>query len=191
MANIDAPNGMKPVRHLDGSSWNQQLEKYIIPATDVTATFVGDPAMTLAGASAAGIPYCKKAAVGAKLLGIIIGFEPEVGKLDVNHRLASTERVALVCVDPSVIYEVQEDSVGGALAAADVMKFADLTAIAGSTQTGNSLVELDSSTKVATTAQVRILRLSQRPDNVIGDNAKWEVIINESEFRANLLAATA
>ncbi len=188
MANTDNPFGLRPKRHIDGSPYNGQVETFVVPASDAAALFVGDPVMFLAGASAEGIPYVKKATAGAKLAGVCtsVDFNPE--DLNERYRLASEYRTVKVCVAPDVVYEVQEDSVGGALAATDVWKFADLTAIAGNTTSGYSNVELDSSSAVTTTAQVRVLRLSARPNNEIGANAKWEVIINESEFKGNVLA---
>lgn len=189
MANVDAPMGLRPVRHLDGSPYNGKVEPFIVPAADATALFVGDPVMLLAGASADGIPYVKKATAGVKLVGVCTSVNYNDENLNDRYRLASNERLVFVCTGADVIYEVQEDSDTSTLAAADVWKFADLTAVAGNTSTGISNVELDSNTAVSTTAQVRILRLSQRPDNVIGTNAKWEVIINESEFKANVLAS--
>jgi hypothetical protein len=85
---------------------------------------------------------------------------------------------------PDVICEIQEDSVGGALAAVDVGLNADIIyTVAGSTTSGRSGMELDSSDKKTGTAQLRILRLVPREDNAIGDYAVWEVLINEHEFK--------
>lgn len=188
MANVDNAFGLRPVRHLDGSPYNGKVEAFIVPATDNAALFVGDPVMILAGANAAGIPYAKKATVGAKLMGVCTSVDFDRDDLNKRFRLADEERLIFVSTGADVIYEAQEDSAVSTLAAADVWKFADLTAIAGDTPSGTSKVEIDSNTAVVTTAQVRILRLAQNPDNEIGDNAVWEVIINESEFKANVLA---
>ncbi len=189
VGNIDAPMGMRPIQHLDGSPWNGKVKEYIIPASDGTAVGLGDPVMILEGGSADGIPYCIKRTAGSAFLGVIVGFKPEsVETLDQIYRLASTKRTAMVCTAPDVIYEVQEDSLVSTLAAADISKFADITVTAVSATTGQSTVELDSSSKVSTTADVRILNLVQRPDNAIGDNAKWHVLINVSAFKADVLA---
>jgi len=188
MANRDNAFGLRPVRHLDGSPFNGKVEAFVVPATDATALFVGDPVMILAGANADGIPYVKKATAGAKLVGVVNSIDFDRDDLNKRYRLASEERIVYVSTGTDVIYEVQEDSDTATLAAADVWKFADLTAVAGDTTSGYSKVEIDSDSAVTTTAQVRILRLSQRPNNEIGANAKWEVIINESEFKGNVLA---
>jgi hypothetical protein len=53
----------------------------------------------------------------------------------------------------------------------------------GSSTTGLSAMEIDSSSKVATTAQLRLLNLVKRPDNAVGNQAKWHVMINEHVFK--------
>lgn len=190
MANVDAPMGLRPVQHLDGSPWNGKVQKFIIPASDTTAVGIGDPVKILAGGSADGYPYVTKVATAADLIvGVVVGFVPEgVEDLDNIYRLASTERVALVCNSPDVIYEVQEDSDTVTLAATDIWKFVDFTTSAVSATTGQSTVEIDSSTAVTTTAQARILGLMQRADNEIGTHAKWHVLLNYSPYKADVLA---
>jgi hypothetical protein len=81
--------------------------------------------------------------------------------------------------DPTVIYEVQEDSTGGSIAITAVGNNADVAVSAGNTTTGMSGMELDSSDVKTATAQLRILRVVNRPDNELGNNCKWEVVINE------------
>ena len=55
---------------------------------------------------------------------------------------------------------------------------------AGSTATGQSGAELDSSDAKTAAAQMRILGLSTKPGNVVGANAVWEVMINEHEYKS-------
>jgi hypothetical protein len=85
-----------------------------------------------------------------------------------------------------LIFEVQEDSVGGALAAANVGQNASL--IAGNNNGFLSGWMLDSSTAAATnTLQVQLLGLARRIDNAFGTNAKWLVRINNHQY-ANQVA---
>jgi len=42
MANINAPKGFIPVRHLTGSPWNGQVTPAFVPSSDATAIYVGD-----------------------------------------------------------------------------------------------------------------------------------------------------
>lgn len=182
MANIDAPNGLRPVKHLDGSPYNGAANRYYVPATDGTALFVGDAVKSTGSADANGVAGVIQAAAGNNIRGVVVGVEP-VAADSASYRAASTEAYVYVADAPDLVFEVQEDSVGAALAAVNVGQNADLVVAAGNTATGTSGMELDSSTAVGTTAQLRILGLAQRPDNEIGDNAKILVSINEHELK--------
>lgn len=183
MANVDAPKGLRPVRHLNGSPFNGAANRYYVPASDGTAIFVGDPVKSGGSADADGVASVAQAAAGDNIRGVVIGVEPVTDE-STFYRVASTERYVFVVDDPDVIFEVQEDGVGGALAAADIGLNADIVVGTGSTVTGSSAVELDSSDKKTGTAQLRILGLAQRADNEIGTNAKVEVLINEHELKS-------
>ena len=178
MANVDTPFGLKPVRYISGAPYNGAANKYLIPDTDSTAVFIGDPVKLAGSADARGVPTIAQAAAGDTLIGAVVGFT-EVTRDDPVSRTASTERYALVADDPDLLFLCQEDSVGGALAADDVGNNCDLIIGSGNTQYGRSGVEIDSSTKGTGTAQVRIMSLWDAPDNEIGDNAKWLVKIVE------------
>lgn len=192
MANTDRPFGLRPVSYLNGSPWNGQVNMYLVPSSDATAIYVGDPVKSGGTAGAAGVvvngidvegmPTIAVAAAGNTLRGVVVGFLPKQSDLTVLHREASTNRIALVVDDPNVVFEVQEDSGGAATAAVDVGENADILYTAGSSTTGQSAVELDSSTHVTTSAQLRILGFVKRPDNAIGTNAKLLVKINEHEL---------
>lgn len=192
MANTDRPFGLRPVSYLNGSPWNGQVNMYLVPSSDASAIYVGDPVKSGGTAGAAGVvvngidvegmPTIAVAAAGNTLRGVVVGFLPKQSDLTVLHREASTNRIALVVDDPNVVFEVQEDSGGAATAAVDVGENADILYTAGSSTTGQSAVELDSSTHATTSAQLRILGFVKRPDNAIGTNAKLLVKINEHEL---------
>ena len=186
MANVDAPNGLRPVKHLDGSPYNGLANRYYVPASDSTAIFVGDAVQSAGSADANGVPsVAAYASGGGNLLGVCVGIEPLTDESE-NYRAASTERYIWVADAPDIIFEVQEDSVGGALAATQVGNNFDVAVTAGVTTGGGaSRMELDSSDASGTaTAQLRVLRLAPLEDNEIGDNAKWWVLINEHEFKS-------
>ena len=190
MANIDAAFGLKPVRHKDGTPYAGQHNLYYIPAADGTAVFVGD-VVKHAGTSGAagtridgvdieGMPAVIQAAAGdSSLVGVVVGFYPRPTALETKYRPASTAMIAMVADDRSLIFEVQEDSDTCTLSAAEVGRNYDLVVGSGSTSTGKSAMELDSSTGGTTTANLRVLRLVPRPGNIIGTWAKWEVLILE------------
>ena len=101
----------------------------------------------------------------------------------VNYCPASTEMYIAVVDDPYVIFEVQEDSDGGALDAGASHGNADLVVGSGSTTTGVSAMELDSSDIKTATAQLRVLRIVPREDNAVGNYCKWLVLINEHAYK--------
>jgi hypothetical protein len=195
MANADRPFGLRPVMHLDGSPWNGKVSTYLVPSTDGTAIYVGDPVKSGGTGGAAGtIVYGQNcegmatvavAAAGDTLRGVVIGFSPLQSNLETLHRAASTARLAYVVDSPDVVFEVQSDEGGAALALIDIGENADILYTAGSAVTGRSAVELDSSSHVTATAQLRILGFVQRVDNEAGANyGKVHVVINEHEFKA-------
>lgn len=185
MANVDRVNGLRPVRHLNGSPWNGAVRRCYVPATDSTAIFVGDLVKSAGSGDADGIPSVAQAAAGDTVRGVVTGIEVLGTDLESLYRVASTERYVYVCEDPDVVYEIQEDSVGTTLAATHIGNNGNVVVAAGDTTSGASGMELDSSDVNSTgtgAAQLNILGLVQRPDNEIGANAKWEVFINEHEF---------
>lgn len=183
MANADAPKGLTPVRHVSGSPYNGQVERCFIPDTDNTDMFVGDAVKSAGSADANGVRTIAQAAAGNTLLGVIVGFDPNPDDLSLTYRKGGVAQYAYVATDPALIFEVQEDSVGGALAAADIGLNANLVVAAGSKVSGLSGMQLDTSTKATTaTLPLRILGLVQREDNAFGAKAKVEVKINLHEY---------
>lgn len=181
MANVDAPRGARPVRHRNGAPYTGSANRYYVGSGDSTAIFLGDFVKSSGSADSDGIPGIAQAAAGDAIRGVVVGIEPTTDESP-KHRAASTEAYIYVADDPDLVFEIQEDSVGGALAAANVGQNADVIVGTGSTTTGLSAMEIDSSSATASTAQLRIMALVQMADNEIGTNAKWEVMINEHEL---------
>jgi hypothetical protein len=197
MANVDSPFGLRPVRYLNGAPWNGQVRRYLIPSSDGTAVFIGDPVKPGGSAGAAGLMVdgvpayglqdVVQAAAGDPVLGVVVGFEPIKSNLETKHRLASTARIAYVCDDPNVVFEIQEVSGGTALAATEVGLNVNFVVGSGNTTTGLSGVELNNSGEATTaTLNCRILGLVQREDNDYGEHAKWEVLLMAHSFRAGV-----
>lgn len=194
MANLDTPFGLKPVKHLLGMPWNGKVNTYYVPSTDGTAIFKGDAVKSAGSADATGkFPSVAQAAAGDLIRGVVVGFgdnpyvmtHPDTPNRD--YRPVSTAMYVFVVDDPFVIFEVQEDSVGNNLAATEVGLSANVVVGSGSTATGKSAMELDSSdTATDGNGQLKILRAVDREDNALGANCKWEVLIVEHE----LLVAT-
>ena len=201
MANVDAPFGLRAVRHRDGRPYTGSGNWYFLPSSDSTAMFIGDP-VTIAGSANTAevevpgvgkrqpgtLPTVVKSTAGTTNLitGVIVGFAADPNGLETIHRPASTDRACFVCDDPDVLFEVQEDSVGGDLAVTNIGQ--NITPIfgAGSATTGLSGAEIDTSSAATTQGfQLRIVGLADKPDNEIGTNANWLVTINQHSFGPN------
>ena len=195
--------GLKPVRYKDGSPWNGAANLYYVPSSDATAIYLYD-AVKSAGsgdAAATGVPTVAQAAAGDTIRGVVVGFCPTTpGHLTTalqppstegpQYRPASTAMYLWVVDDPNVIFEVEEDGDTSSLQVTNIGSNADIVVGTGSTTTGLSGMAIDSSSVVATTAQLRLMRLAYRADGSneassdgsAGNTAIWEVIINEHEL---------
>ena len=197
MANIDRPNGFKPVRYMNGAPYNGAHNEYLKVVGLNEAMFIGDivtlagsagtAALEVRGVSVEGMPTIQLGAVSTDVLGVIVGFKPNADALSTNHSPALTAAIVMVADDPDLVFEIQEDSDSVSFGAVDVGRNVDSIAYAaGNTTTGQSILELDSSvTSVTTTAMCQLLRLVPRPGNNIGTNARWEVRFVEHVYRAN------
>jgi hypothetical protein len=185
MANTSRPSGFRPVKHTNGSPFNGQVNQYAILAADGTAAFVGDLVKLTGTASADGYPSVAVCAAGNTPVGVIVGFRPDPAALNTPlYRVASTLRYALVADSPDLVMEAQEDAVGGALAITNIGQNVDIIATAGSTTTGLSAMQVDSSTAATTSTLVlRLVGFVDRPDNEVGSaNAKVLVAYNVHQY---------
>jgi len=182
MANGNAARGLVPLRHKNGAPYNGAATRYYVGTGVATNLFVGDPVLVSGSGDAAGVPGVVLATAGATnyITGAIVGIESLTPTaILTNYHVSGTAGYVLVADDPDLIFEIQEDSDGGALAVTDISENADLISGTGSTYTGSSGWMLDSSSHgTGATKQLKILSLEQRPDNAIGAYAKWLVEIN-------------
>ena len=196
MANADTPFGLRPIKHRNGAPYNGAANPYYLPASYGTAMFIGDPVIKTGTSNTAAVkvpgvgsfpigtmPEINKATAGDgnRITGVIVGFAALPTNLESKHNPASTERVALVCDDPDVIFEIQAD---GAIPAASMGLNAVLIYThSGSTTTGLSGVELDTTSDAPAadaSNQLLILRAVNREDNdTTLTHAKVEVMINQ------------
>ena len=197
-----APFGLRPVGTIGGAPWQASVKQYLIPAADGTAVFVGDMLKTDGGVGAAnlivngidcsGIPtgiQGNHATGTVNVVGVVVGFLPDHANLSTRYRLASTNRIALVCTAPDAVYEIQEDGVGGTCLAADAGGgMATLIANTGNTTTGVSKLAIDSSVAITTTQTLpcKVLGLSRKPGARVGTSATdvgtWEVVLNSTAW---------
>lgn len=181
MANSDTPRGLRPVGDLNGASWTGKARMYYIPASDSTAVYIGGLVKPAGSADAEGVPSVTgNVSTGNAVVGVVVGIDPALGagangRDSTIYRAASTERYVYVADDPNTLFEIQEDGEGGALAATNLMMSADITGFtSGSTTSGLSSIEIDSSTATASgdgTEDVLIVGFARRPDNELG--SQW------------------
>jgi hypothetical protein len=192
MANVDNPTGLTPIGHIDGSPWNGLTVRCQV--VDSNNLFVGDPVVLAGSADTdATAPTVVKATAGATypIAGVVTSFEPVSPGSHSNlnlqqiYRTASVNTYCNVVMDPTVLYEIQGDSVA-VIAATDVGScFAVIYTHTGNTATGLSQAELNSSSKSASasTYQLRLMRASSVPNNDISSvNARWIVMINLNQM---------
>lgn len=180
--------GLKPVRHKDGTPYNGACNRYSVASGETNNMFIGDPVIISGTGDADGVPGVALAAAGDRISGVIVGFgvsqsatAGSTTAINRGYRTASTADYVLVADDPTLLFAIEEDAVGGALATTDIGNNADLVAAAGSTATKRSGYMLDSSTKATTSAQVRIWGFDQTINNTIGGTSPvWLVSIVES-----------
>lgn len=168
--------GFRPVKHLNGSPYNGQINRYMISASDSQVTNVGDLVQlsdnaALVDTAGFGVyPAVERIGSGTAvpIVGAIVGFEPDYSNLNTpNYRAASTRRVALVADASDLLFAAPQDGVGGVIAAASVGLNASINlGTAGSSGAYASGMSVDSST-VATTATIplQVMGIMAAPDN--------------------------
>src|ERR1700744_33518 len=172
MANVSRINGFRPVKHVDGSPWNGQVNRYFVAATDSTAIFNGDlvkfaavsdtqgqtviPGVPSIGGTQGATKFV--AQTDSAALGVAVGFM--INPLNLNspqYRVANTAMYVLVADQPDLIFEAQVDTTtgggntAGVVAAANFNKNYNVSDAGGSTVTGFSGEQVQASS-AATTA---------------------------------------
>lgn len=188
MANSDARFGLRPIIQGNAGGFTGKVTAYYTTAE----LFVGDPVVKTGTANTAGaglgkqyaagtLPVVAKATAGAtnEITGAVVGFDVDPDNLDKTYNPTSNARVVYVADDPQQLFEIQADS-GAVVAATDIGTNADVIYThAGSTATGLSGVELDTSDMAAdATYQLTILGVIPRENNELGTNTKLRVRIN-------------
>jgi hypothetical protein len=184
MASVSRINGFRPVKSITGAPYNGAANLYYTDTGNSDVIMVGD-AVKLAGdaRSPTGAPTVARAGATDVAVGIVVGILftgvgdamniPPVNDLNTPvYRRASTARYLLVADDPNLIYEVQYagTSVAAATITANVGQNGQFTTTAGSTVSGSSGMQLDSSgLNTTATLPLKIVGFPQRPDNVPGD----------------------
>lgn len=170
MANANAPQGLRPVRDGSNRPWSGGGNTYYVTSAHAGNLFIGDPVLVTGSADAAGVPTVDIATGGATnyWTGAIVGFLIDQTIITNGYLPASTAGYVIVEDDPNVIFEVQTTT----LAAADLQANSVLAAGTGARITGSGWY-VDTGTKgTSATYQVRIVGISQAPDNALGTYCK-------------------
>lgn len=184
MASVSRINGFRPVKSITGAPYNGAANVYFVPASDSTVIMVGDAVKILGDARAAtGVATVTRCGATDIPVGVVVGIlftgvgdannVPPVTDLNTPvYRRTLTDRYLLVADDPNLIYEVQYagTSVAAATITANVGQNGQFTTTAGSTTSGSSGMQLDSTGLATTpTLPLKIVGFPNRPDNVPGD----------------------
>lgn len=206
MANVNRPSGLSPVKYLGGADWDGKANMYYIAAANTNPFYIGDLVVLNQTADATrGIQGITLATAGNPAVGVIVGIgtNPEGGpyinpsNLDRIWRPSGAQAeayYALVVDDPYVIFEAQEDAVGGAIAAANVSSNANIIYAAPGTGVRVSGTMIDSSTvNTTSTLNLKLLGLVRRYEgngslNTFGQYAKWLCMINNHQYKAGVTA---
>jgi hypothetical protein len=194
MANPNAPKGFVPVRHRNGSPWNQQANLYCILKADTAAYYIGDAVKSdSGGGDVNGVPAVTKAAAGDTLRGVIVGFVPDPTNLAAVAVTTTTGKAnnyyCYVVDDPSVEFDIQDDG-SGTLTTSNINNNADFVVAAPTAPANQSATTMDAggTTPPATTQALplKIVGVSTKPqNNLFGHYTVWRVVINQHELMGN------
>ena len=179
MANVDAAFGLVPVRHMSGNI--PRANKNTITSGLAENIFTGD--LCILTADGVITPHT---ATEVNNIGVFAGvsYTASDGSYVYSQYFptgtSATNIIAYVYDDPYIVYKVMSD---GSPAQTNIGNCADVVAGAGSTTTGQSGFELNS-TMSNGTATCKIIGLYESPDNAFGANAVVEVLINEHILKA-------
>lgn len=186
MANPIVKRGLVPAGTVTGAPVSGSLRYYSIPASNATATFLGDlVTMQTTSSIVNGVVMQDviQSATGDVFQGVVVGFLPDTST-SLPYRAASTLRVAMVADNPDILFECDDISTGTPFTNADVGLNCNIVVGAGSTVTGYSAMELDNTTEATTnTLDVKIVGFTNRADNdPASASGKYLVRINRHRF---------
>lgn len=186
MANVNAPFGLSPVADVSGRPWSGACRVMTTTTGDGTAIGIGDPVLALGtsttNADGTVTKDVKIAATTDVIEGVVVAVLPDTSS-SLLYRAASTVRRLLVCDDVDALFECQEGTGGTPLTADDLGLNISLAIGSPSTVTGKSGTTLNNGTEANTNTLVaRLVGVSSRPNNAIGDSCVWLVRLNRSRL---------
>ena len=176
-------SGFKPVKHMNGSPYNGQFNRYMVSASEAATMNIGDlvvlsdSAALVDTASSAVYPAVERAASATAnaVVGAVVGFEPDYSNLNAGmYRAASTRRVVYVADSPDLIFSVPQDGTGGVVAAASIGLNCDIVVGTGVTTAPYASTQMIDSSQVSTTStlSVQIVGVVGSPDNDVTSTSR-------------------
>lgn len=197
MANVNAPNGLSPVRYLNGAPWNSQANLYCIPSTDNNQYGIGDVVLSLKGSDANGVPYVVKAADTDMARGVLVGVDPTLNSgVSLVGGALSLETIAIpatkardyyvyIVDDPATIFEVQGDNTTTLTAVGTIGANAKITVANPATGSPFSASVLTTATVAVTaTFMFKILGLTRKPGADFTAYTRFLVAFNAHELKS-------
>lgn len=210
MANVNAPFGLKPVKHLNGSPWNSQVNLYFIDSADTNAYYIGDAvksASGVAGDTTTGAPAVtlygtrNAASTSGAMRGVVVGlgssvqtpggsapqaFDPTNLEAMFIPATKTKDYYVWVVDSPDVVFEAQTDT----LASATYGYNAPLFVANAPTAPQNQSASYAQGSAAATTQAfpLKILGAVNRSDNDLSGTAQYAkllVKINQHELADN------
>jgi hypothetical protein len=181
MANQDAAFGLKPLGKIGQAADNNAATEYEVAAC-ASAFAQNDMMLALAAGTVGIAANTDNGVLLGSMQGVFFTDATTSKPTFANHLVASnsaTDIKAFITDDPFQVYEIQSAATG-ATQQLDVFTNADLTVAAGVTPHFVSKTEL-TDTQATTTANMRIIGVSDDPDNsdLTSANCNFKVIINE------------
>lgn len=199
MANIFAPNGLTPLRRLDGAAWTGAQSKRLIAAANTHKFFAGDPVILLTTG------YIDRVAIGSiptqGTLGVFVGCEylsTAFGRAQWANQFpggdTTVDVTAYVIDDPNLIYGCwvgtgAASAAGGPAVQADIGANFNWQIGTGNTNSGISGAYLDYASLATTnTLPLTMYGLVTDPPGVNGTDITTagnyvEVILNQQAYK--------
>src|SRR3990167_10602761 len=131
MANVDRSMGFRPVRYLSGAPYNGAFNSYELPVGESENVMIGDFVKLASSDATEQYPGVERLAASGVvtsgvIVGAVVGFEVQGTALNAGspnldvplYAREDVKKIVFVADDPGLIFECQEDSVGGAIATA-------------------------------------------------------------------------
>jgi len=176
MANTNAPFGLRPIGHADGSAPTMGLQRYIINSSDTNTYFTGDIVGLSSAVPGGAIAPYSGSSLAIIPLGVFQGCEfynPSVGRVvwssyfPGNLGTSSSPCNAYIITDPQMLYKVQGSS---AVMGSSFIGY-NVNMLSGQSSQGNTLSGISAMTVASTQGT---LAGSSQPLRVIDMSSNYD-----------------